>query len=97
MEFEVRNKKITANYTYINEDICVQGNYAKTVDNDTVEGINGSCYHFENEEVGVLIGTFSSRQGDTGLVYSLSEMSRENTQKVLSAIDDIEPRIINED
>ena len=61
--------------------------------------IRATCFH-KNEDgtIGTNFGNFNGIMRADGKVhYSMSEMSREDSMTVWSAIDEMEPEIIGED
>lgn len=95
--FEVTSSSLNVNYQYSNDVVIVSGNYSKNAQNDTLNNINGTVYmQNQDGEQGNFIGNFNGTMRDGVIRYSLSEMSRADSNKVWDAIDGIEPYVLGE-
>jgi hypothetical protein len=94
MEFRIISETNNAQYEYKNTGIIVQGNYAKDATNGNLQNISGSCYRNNQNEQGEYIGNFNGYMRGEEVKYSLSEMTRQDSNLVWGAIEDIEGEII---
>lgn len=92
--FTVTSSTLNDNYEYKDENVVVNGGYQKDSQTDTLQNISGSAYVNDNGEQGNYIGNFNGHVRDGEIRYSLSEMSRRNSNNVWDAIDEIEQNII---
>jgi hypothetical protein len=75
----------------------VTDNYAKDATNNELQSVSGSCYRITPDGgQGDYVGNFNGYMRDGELRYSLSEMSRKDSNKVWDAIDEIEANILGE-
>ena len=96
--FEIKSQTSNSQYEYVNTDIIVQGSFQKNITTNELIGMNGSCYRKgQSGELGDYIGNFNGYVRNNEIVYSISEMSRRDSNKVWDAIDEIEPYITGED
>ncbi len=95
-QFTIKEQTNSATYEYINDDIIVNGNYQKDGTTGELKNINGTCYDNNDGEPGRYIGNFSGYMRDGEVRYSISEMSRKDSNKVWDAIDEIEPYVMGE-
>lgn len=86
----------TLNYEFKNGVVIVTGSYSKNVTTDTLQSISGSVYNDNDSEQGDDIGNFNGYMRDGEIRYSLSEMSRKDSNKVWDAIDEIEVYVLGE-
>lgn len=92
--FRITNSELNNSYQYKNESIIVNGDYRKDAIRGTLTSVSGSCYSINAQgEQGDYIGNFNGYMRDEEIRYSLSEMSRRNSNLVWDAIDEIEPNI----
>lgn len=94
--FNVTSSTLNSNYEYKNGVVVVTGNYSKDATNDTLQNIGGSVYVDNNGQQGDYIGNFNGTMRDGEIRYSLSEMSRKDSNKVWDAIDEIEVYVLGE-
>jgi hypothetical protein len=95
--FEIKSQTNNAQYEYVNDVIIVQGNYQKNALNGDIQSINGTAYRKDQEgEMGEHIGSFNGYVRNGEIRYSLSEMSRRDSNLVWDAIDEIEPHVTGE-
>ena len=95
-KFEVKSSSLNVSYMYSNDVVIVSGNYSKDAQNDTLNNINGTVYVNNAGEQGNFIGNFNGTMRGDEIRYSLSEMSRADSNKVWDAIDNIEPYVLGE-
>lgn len=95
--FEIKSSTLNSNYEFKNDDVVVNGNFAKDATTDELENISGSVYRKDSEgEQGEYIGNFNGYMRDGEIKYSLSEMSHADSNLVWAAIDAIESNILGE-
>lgn len=94
--FSIKSQTTNAEYEYKNDAIIVQGNFVKDAANDSLMSISGSCYQKDGETLGEYIGNFNGYPRNGEIRYDLSEMTRQKSNLVWNAIDEIESNIINE-
>jgi hypothetical protein len=93
--FVVKSQSLTTQYEYTNDDVVVNGTYSSDKTEAEVQGINGQVYRKpEGEGRGEYVGNFTGTMGADGMEYSLSKMTRRNTNLVWDAIDGIEARVL---
>jgi len=93
--FVVKSQSLTTQYEYTNDDVVVNGTYSSDKSEAKVQGINGQVYRKpEGEGRGEYVGNFTGTMGSEGMEYSLSKMTRRNTNLVWDAIDGIEARVL---
>ena len=94
-KFEIKSQSLTTQYEYTNDDVMVYGNYNSDKTEADVQSVNGQVYRKpEGEGRGEVVGNFSGTKGKDGMEYSLSKMTRRNTNLVWDAIDGIEAHIL---
>ena len=81
-------------YEYKNESVEVTGSYSKDATTGTMMNVSGKAYVTTPDGRGDYIGNFNGYMRDGEVRYSLSEMSRKNSNLVWNAIDEIELNII---
>ena len=99
--FEIKTQTNNSTYEYKDKDvtIIIQGSFAKDIKTGNTISIQGQCYRAdENGNPGQFFGNFNgfARDGEE-IRYSMSEMSRQDANKVWDAIDEIEPLVNGED
>lgn len=93
-KFEITSSTLNSNYTYSNDTLVVDGNYAKDATTSTLQNISGTCYaKNEDGDKGVYVGNFTGYNRDGEIRYSLSEMSYAQSEQVWQAINAIESHI----
>lgn len=96
-EFNVTSSDLNNQYRYVNETVIVAGNYNQDATTSTLKNINGSAYRKNaQDEQGDHIGNFNGTVRDGEILYSLSAMSRRDSNAVWDAIDDIEHYVLGE-
>lgn len=95
--FEITSSTLNSNYEFKNDYVVVNGNFVKDAKTDVLLNISGTAYRKNAQgEQGDYIGNFNGYMRDGEIKYSLSEMSRADSNLVWDAIDAIEANIINE-
>lgn len=95
--FAIKSQTNNATYEYTDENLIVQGNFVKDSATNNLVSINGSCYvKTEQGQQGAYIGNFNGYMRDGEIRYTMSEMSRRDSNKVWDAIDEIEAAITGE-
>lgn len=94
--FNITSSTLNSNYEYKNGVVIVTGGYSKNATTDTLQSISGSVYNDNNGEQGDYIGNFNGYMREGEVRYSLSEMSRKDSNKVWDAIDEIEVYVLGE-
>ena len=95
--FEITSSTLNSNYEFKNDYVVVNGNFVKDAKTDALSNISGTAYRKNAQgEQGEYIGNFNGYMRDGEIKYSLSEMSRQDSNLVWDAIDAIEANIINE-
>ena len=93
--FEVTSSTLNNQYSFKDENLVVNGAYVKDAQNNTLQSISGACYLItESGEPGNYVGNFNGYMRNGKMLYSLSEMSREDSLTVWDAITEIEQNII---
>lgn len=93
--FKVISETKNTQYGYDNSDVIVNGNYNTNTKDNVVMKISGSVYRKNSSgEQGTFIGNFNGQLRNDEMKYSLSEMSREDSNLVWAAIEDIESNIL---
>ena len=95
-KFDVTSSTLNVSYKYSDDTVIVTGSYSKDATNDTLNNINGTVYVNNAGEQGNFIGNFNGTMRGDEIRYSLSEMSRADSNKVWDAIDNIEPYVLGE-
>lgn len=95
--FNITSSTLNSNYEFKNDYVVVDGNFVKDAKTDILTNVSGSAYRKDSQgEQGDFIGNFNGTMRDGEIKYSLSEMSRADSNLVWDAIDSIEANIINE-
>ena len=93
--FNVISSTLNSQYEYKDANLFVNGNYSKDATTDTLQNVSGSCYRITPDgSQGDYVGNFNGYMRDGEILYSLSEMSRKDSNKVWDAIDEIEAEIM---
>ena len=93
--FNVISSTLNSQYEYKDANLFVTGNYSKDATTDTLQNISGSCYRITPDGgQGDYVGNFNGYMRDGEIRYSLSEMTRKDSNDVWDAIDAIELNII---
>lgn len=95
--FNVISSTLNSQYEYKDANLVVNGNYSKDATTNTLQNVSGSCYRITPDGgQGDYVGNFNGYMRDGEILYSLSEMSRKDSNKVWDAIDEIESNILGE-
>lgn len=95
--FNITSSTLNNSYEYKDENIIVNGNYTKNAQTGSLQSISGSCYRINSEgEQGDFVGSFNGNVRNSVIYYSLSEMSRSDSNLVWDAIDEIEQYVTGE-
>lgn len=92
--FEIKSSALNNSYEYKDSAVIVSGNY--NIDNTTndLNNVSGNVYEKDAQgNQGRFIGNFNGNINNGVITYSLSAMSRADSNKVWDAIDGIEPNI----
>ena len=93
--FNVISSTLNSQYEYKDANLFVNGNYSKDATTNTLQNVSGSCYRITPDGgQGDYVGNFNGYMRDDEIRYSLSEMSRKDSNKVWDAIDEIEANIL---
>ena len=92
--FEITSSTLNSQFVYKNDELIINGNFAKDATNGTLQSVNGTAYVNNQNEQGQFIGNFNGYVRDGGIKYSFSEMSLSDLDKVQTAIEDIEKEIM---
>ena len=93
--FNVKSSTLNSQYDYNDENLVVNGSFAKDATSDQLQNISGSCYRKNAQgEQGDYVGNFNGNMRDGRLRYSLSEMTREDSMAVWDAIAEIENYVV---
>lgn len=94
-QFEIKSQTHNAQYEYKDDNLIVQGQFVKDGTTGELQTINGSCYNKGDQgQQGSYVGNFNGYVRDGEIRYTLSEMSRRDSNKVWDAIDEIEAAVI---
>lgn len=92
--FNITDSNLNNQFIYTDENIIVDGNYNLDATTRVIKNVTGNAYaKDENGEKGEFIGNFIGNVADGNLEYSLSQMSRRESNMVWDAIDEIEANI----
>ena len=94
--FEVTSSTLNNQYSFKDENLVVNGAYVKDAQNNTLQSISGACYLNTDGEPGNYVGNFNGYMRDGEIKYSVSEMSRKDSNLVWTAIGEIEPYVLGE-
>lgn len=92
--FTITSSTLNNGYDFKNASVTVQGSYTKDATTDTLQNVSGQVYQLAVGGRGEYIGNFNGYMRDGEVRYSLSEMSRQKSNMVWDAIDEIELNII---
>lgn len=93
--FNIKSSTLNSQYDYKDANLVVNGSFAKDATSDQLQNISGSCYRINSAgDQGDHIGNFNGFMRNGKMLYSLSEMSREDSLAVWDAITEIEQYII---
>lgn len=96
--FTITSSQLSNNYEYKNESVIVNGVFNKNNTTGEFLNINGTAYRAVGDgQQGDYIGNFNGYIRNGEIRYSLSEMSRRDSNLVWDAIDEIEQYVLAED
>ena len=97
VQFEITSSQLSNQFTMKDSSVVTVGSYNLDAKTQTVININGTVYEKnENGEQGAYIGNFNGYMRDGSMRYSLSEMTRQQSNLVWTAIDELEAEIFKE-
>lgn len=95
--FNLKASSLNSSYEYKNNVLVVTGSIAKDALTNTLQSLSGACHRKNSEgEAGDYVGNFNSHIRNGEIKYSLSEMSRQDSNLVWDAIEEIEPYVLGE-
>ena len=95
--FKVISLILNSQYEYKGANLVVNGSFAKDATTNALQNVSGSCYRITPDGgQGDYVGNFNGYMRDGEILYSLSEMSRKDSNKVWDAIEEIEVNILGE-
>ena len=95
--FNVTSSELNNAFEFKNESLIIGGSYKKDAGENTLKSINGSIYLIDEAgERGDYLGNFNGYMRDGEIKYSVSEMSRKDSNLVWTAIGEIEPYVLGE-
>lgn len=95
--FTVTASNLQNGYNYRDIAVIVTGSYNKDAQTNTLQNVSGQVYRQDAQgEQGDYIGNFNGFMRDGEIRYSMSEMSRRDSNLVWDAIDGIEPYILEQ-
>lgn len=95
--FKITSSTLNSQYEYKNESVIANGFFVKDAPSNEVQSANGSFYRINSQgDRGDYIGNYNGYMRDGEMKYSLSEMSRKDSNLVWDAIDEIEQFIMGE-
>ena len=94
--FEIKGSTNNSTFECKTANVIVEGSFSKNAETGSLERFTGRCYRIrEDGERGTMIGHFNGHVDESDEIrYVFSKMSREDTNLVWEAIDEIIP-IIN--
>lgn len=93
--YQITDSTISTSYICKQSGIIVQGQHSKNEQSGEIQHVNGSCYRpNDKDEIGEFIGNFNGYLRDGELKFSLSEMTRADSNLIWGAIDEIETEIL---
>ena len=96
-KFNITSSSLNNQYTFGNESVIVQGNYNMDATNNQLQNVSGTAYRKDEQgQQGEYIGNFTGYMKNGVVKYSMSEMSRRDSNMVWDAIDEIEANILGE-
>lgn len=95
--FTVTSSNLNNGYNYKDSAVIVTGSYNKDAQTNSLQNVSGQVYRQDaHGEQGDYIGNFNGYMRDGEIRYSMSEMSRRDSNLVWDAIDGIEPYILDQ-
>ena len=94
--FTITSSTLNNGYDFKNASVTVQGSYTKDATTDTLQNVSGQVYQLAVGGSGEYIGNFNGYMRNGEIKYSVSEMSRKDSNLVWTAIGEIEPYVLGE-
>lgn len=95
--FTVTSSNLNNGYNYKDNAVIVTGSYNKDAQTNSLQNVSGQVYRQDAQGgQGDYIGNFNGYMRDGEIRYSMSEMSRRDSNLVWDAIDGIEPYILDQ-
>ena len=95
--FTITSSNLNNFYEYKDSAVVVTGSYNVDATTNTLQNVNGNVNELDAQgQAGRYIGNFNGSMNGDEITYSLSAMSRADSNKVWDAIDGIEPYILGE-
>lgn len=94
--FNITGSTLNTSYEYKDENIIVQGSFAKGGQSGNLQSIKGTAYRNVDGQMGGSIGFFNGYPSGEEITYDLSQMSRKDSNLVWDAIDEIEAYALGE-
>jgi hypothetical protein len=92
-QFSIIEKSETTRFEYTNESLTVNGSYSKNGQTGELRDVNGTAYKtVEGNQT--YVGNFNGVKQDGEMLYSMSQMKRQDSLAVWGAIDEIEAAAI---
>jgi hypothetical protein len=98
--FVVKNQMSNVQFEFTNSTMIVHGMYVKDATTNKFQSYTGQCYRKNAQgQQGEYFGNYNGylRDGSSEVKYSMSEMSRRDSNLVWDAIDEIEPYVLGTD
>ena len=96
-KFTTTQSNLDNQYSYINESVMISGNYILDAKTSAFKNVSGSVFAYdENNVQGDFIGSFSGSLVDGEMNYSLSQMTKAQSDLVWAAINEIEQYVFGE-
>ena len=97
-EFTITMSTIDNQYNYHNDTVLLGGNYFVDAQTNTFKGVSGMAYSTDSEgNQGDFIGSFNGHPVEGDMVYSFSNMTKEQYDLVWVAVKELESYIIGTD
>ena len=96
--FTVTMSTLDNQYSYHNESVLLEGNYFVNAQTSTFIGVSGTAYSTDTEgNQGDFIGSFNGSLVEGEMVYSFSQMTKEQYDLVWVAVKELEPYVLGTD
>lgn len=97
-EFTITMSTIDNQYNYHNDTVLLGGNYFVDAQTSTFRGVSGMAYSTDtNGNQGKFIGSFNGHLVEGEMVYSFSQMTKQQYDLVWEAVKELEPYITGTD
>jgi hypothetical protein len=95
--YVVKSSQLNSSFAYDNAQVIVNGSFSKDAGSGDLISVHGDVYTNNSGQQGTYIGNFNGTVNAQGEIsYDLSAMSRQDSNKVWDAIDELEPYITGE-